>query len=418
MWHATEKGRYGELRMDAPDESERRQTGLLDGLSLFRFAHMVRERSGGGVEAYLWDLNRTLLHRNRMQIVQMYLASDEDQPEIRVERIGLGELIWVPSILNGVSAEKLNLVGRIKAKFGGGSRLSVNHECVIATLGKVRPHLAAFHWISEDSTALLRCVKGRGVPFVVVNHFENRRLRYRLAREHVADAVAVGGVSPIDIPDDLISNFVHLSDGIDTDFFAPDDAFSCQSSAVEPAIFFPSRICKEKGHLDAVRALGILRRSGMKAVLVLAGRRGTQEFITHLHRAIVRDGLQHCVQFVGELSPHELREWYARADVVILPSYSEGLGRVLLEGQSMAKPVLAYNVGGVRAALRDGVTGLMVESGDVEGFVGSLRQLLEDPERRRAMGERGREFVSTRFSLASLALRHEAFYSRALSRGN
>ncbi len=404
--------------MDEAANSESRQTGSLDGMILFRFAHMVRERSAGGVEAHLWDLNRTLLERSRMRIMQMYLVLEGEPADVRVERVGRGELIWIPSTLKGVSAEKLKYVERLRAKFRRMSTLTVNHERVIASLDEFLPNLAVFHWISEDSKAILDCMKSRGVPIAVVNHFENPRLRYRLTRTQIADAVAIGGVSPVDVPKFLSGKFIHLSDGIDVDFFSPRKALPCPSSVAERVIFFPSRICKEKGHLDAVRALGILRRSGVKAVLALAGRQGTRDFTESLYETILTEGLRDHVRFVGELSPDDLREWFARADVVVLPSYSEGLPRVLLEGQAMGKPVLAYDVGGVRAAVREGVSGLLFKKGDIEGLAKSLRQLLGDDTLRGTMGEKGREFVAKHFSLTSVALRHEAFYLSALRQEN
>ena len=158
-----------------------------------------------------------------------------------------------------------------------------------------------------------------------------------------------------------------------------------------------------------------LSRRGVRAALAFAGRIENQAFVEKLLRVVSDEGLQERVLFAGELLPEELRDWYAASDVVILPSYSEGLPRVLLEAQAMERPVVAYRVGGIPAAVRDGKTGFTVRAGDVEGLATRLHQLLTDKMKQRRMGQRGREFVIESFSLDSLVARHEDFYGKAIA---
>ena len=121
------------------------------------------------------------------------------------------------------------------------------------------------------------------------------------------------------------------------------------------------------------------------------------------------------VLFLGELTSEELRNWYAECDVVVLPSSSEGLGRVLLEAQAMAKPVIAYESGGMPDALVANQTGFLVKPGDCDELSERLKYLLDNPALRFAMGKAGRIFVSKAFSIPALVARHEKFYSTALS---
>ena len=74
------------------------QAGILDGITLFRFAHMSRNASSGGVEAYLWSLNRHLLQTNRMRILQMYLVPESWPFDVEIEQVERGELVWIPSL--------------------------------------------------------------------------------------------------------------------------------------------------------------------------------------------------------------------------------------------------------------------------------------------------------------------------------
>ena len=101
---------------------------------------------------------------------------------------------------------------------------------------------------------------------------------------------------------------------------------------------------------------------------------------------------------------------------MVLPSNSEGLGRVLIEAQAMKKPVVAYSSGGISEALLHGETGFLVKTGDVDALAERISFLLENRTERLCMGEHGRAFVSRKFSISALVRRHEAFYLNTISR--
>ena len=391
-------------------------SGALDKITLFRFAHMRRSSSSGGVEAYLWNLNRHLLQRNRMQILQMYLVSEDGPFDVEIEQVGQGELVWIPSLLKNKSEQQMTKARRLWAKLRGqlGTKFLVCHDILLSTLTNYQINLAVFHWISEDSRIVLDYLNKRRVPFVVVNHFQNARLKRRYIKRQISKARAIGGVSNIDVPSFVRSRFTNLSDGVDTDFFHPEKAVPLARKIESPLILLPSRITEGKGHHDAIRALGWLVREGFGAILVFAGRQDSAPFIESLKRIISEEGVQEQVLFVGELNLEELRNWYAASDIVVLPSYSEGLGKVLLEAQAMEKPAVAYDVGGVAEAIQHSETGYLVKKGDVEGLTRQLEELLEDSDRRCKMGDRGRRFVLDRFSFHALIARHEDFYCRAI----
>lgn len=378
---------------------------------------MWRNASSGGVEAYLSNLNRHLLERNKMRILQMYLAQEGEPIEVEIEQIGRGELIWIPSFLKNTAQVQLTKAQKFWTKLRRRlfSDFLVRHEILLKTLESYRIDLAAFHWISEDSITVLRYLKRREIPFVVINHFHNARLKRRIAKKYISKASGIGGVSDADVPLVVKTKFLNLSDGIDTDFFQLDKASPLERKIEGALILLPSRITEEKGHLDAVRALALLARKGVRATMAFVGRVGNLPLITNLRQVISEEGLQDHVFFAGELSPEDLRNCYASSDVVVLPSYYEGLGRVLLEAQSMEKPVVAYAVGGVHEVVQHGEGGYLVRKGDIEGLASRLRELLEDHDMRRDMGMRGREFVIERFPLDSLTIRHEEFYTKALN---
>jgi glycosyltransferase involved in cell wall biosynthesis len=91
------------------------------------------------------------------------------------------------------------------------------------------------------------------------------------------------------------------------------------------------------------------------------------------------------------------------------------LGRVLVEAQAMATPVVAYATGGVPEGLKDGKTGYLVPTGDGCALADRLKELLTDAETRAEFGRQGRAFATSHFSLAALADRHELFYMSAIA---
>jgi len=369
------------------------------------------------MESYLGTLNRRLLERNRIRILQMYLAPEKQALGVEIEQYGKGELIWIPSALEANSIANMSWAKRLLGALGmrRTSQFVINHDLLLSTLENHKPNLGVFHWISKDSRIVLHHLDKEGIPFVVINHFQNTRLKRPFIRRQISKAKAIGGVSAVDVPGFVASQFTNLSDGVDTDFFRAYKAEPIQRNIQKPLIFFPSRISKSKGHLDAVRALGWLFRRGMSATLAFAGCVESTLFLKELKQLIVAEGLQERVIFAGQLSYEELRNWYATSDLVVFPSHSEGLGRVLLEAQAMERPVVAYSVGGVPEALHNGIGGYLVTKGEVQGLAEKLKELLQDHETRKELGQRGRKFVLSHFSIESIALRHELFYKKALS---
>ena len=147
------------------------QAGRLDGLTLFRFAHMFRSQSAGGMEGYLRDLNRHLLKRNKLRVLQMYLSPIDGPKEVEIQKIGQGEIVWIPSFLKNTATLQITKARQFWTKIW--TRLFpnplVNHEYLLQTLESYSIDLAAFHWISEDAGIVLRYLRKREIPFVAIS---------------------------------------------------------------------------------------------------------------------------------------------------------------------------------------------------------------------------------------------------------
>jgi glycosyltransferase involved in cell wall biosynthesis len=118
--------------------------------------------------------------------------------------------------------------------------------------------------------------------------------------------------------------------------------------------------------------------------------------------------------FMGNLTGDRLATAYGCSDVFVLPSIQEGQGIVLLEAQASAKPVVAFNIGGVNEAVRNGETGLLVQRGDIGELADAVVRLLSDGRLRERIGAEARKFVSEKFTWDLCAQRMLRVYHEAL----
>jgi glycosyltransferase involved in cell wall biosynthesis len=146
-----------------------------------------------------------------------------------------------------------------------------------------------------------------------------------------------------------------------------------------PVILSVGRLSREKGHLDLIAALGRLR--GRSFRLVLVGDGPERDPIEKLCAGL---GLTDAVILTGR--QQDVRPYYAMADVVALPSHSEGSPNVLLEAMAAGRAVVATAVGGVSEIATDGENALLVAASDSEAMASSIARLLDDEELRRRLG--------------------------------
>ena len=98
----------------------------------------------------------------------------------------------------------------------------------------------------------------------------------------------------------------------------------------------------------------------------------------------------------------DMRSVYSMSDVIVLPSYREGMPRVVLEAASMALPVVTTDAVGCRDSIIPGQTGFLVPVRQSVELVDAIGRLIDDPALCRRMGEAGREFMRERFEVSKL----------------
>jgi len=134
------------------------------------------------------------------------------------------------------------------------------------------------------------------------------------------------------------------------------------------------------------------------ARLVLVGHPENKQYTAGLKDQVRRHGLKGQVEFIGEVPQTDLARWMRRACVFALPTYSEGLPRVVFEAMAAGLPVVSSSVSGIPEILEDGVTGFLVQPGDETRLAEQLRWMLEHPDDAQEMGRRARAFAESFFS--------------------
>ncbi|WP_051088072.1 D-inositol-3-phosphate glycosyltransferase [Mycobacterium sp. 155] len=202
--------------------------------------------------------------------------------------------------------------------------------------------------------------------------------------------------------------------GVDLDVFTPGDRHAARAAlglaAGEQVVAFVGRI-------QPLKAPDILLRAAAKLpglrVLVAGGPSGSglAEPDT-LVRLADELGITDRVTFLPPQSRAELVNVYRAADLVAVPSYSESFGLVAIEAQACGTPVVAAAVGGLPVAVRDGVSGALVDGHDIDDWAAAIDNVLQrDP----VVLSRAAEAHADGFSWAHTADALLASYTRAMS---
>ncbi len=123
------------------------------------------------------------------------------------------------------------------------------------------------------------------------------------------------------------------------------------------------------------------------------------------------------VEFVGGLPHSEIPRLLGETDICVFPSVWENLPYVCLEAMAAARGVIASGGSGMAEVIDDGQTGRLVPPRDPHGLADAMLEMLADPARRTAMGERARARLSAVFASEVIGPQQEASYRRAIERG-
>ncbi|CAL9597963.1 glycosyltransferase family 4 protein [Streptomyces sp. NPDC090994] len=222
-------------------------------------------------------------------------------------------------------------------------------------------------------------------------------------RSRIADALTPAAAA----------RMVQLPPGVDEKTFHPgsggDEVRARLGLAGRPVVVCVSRLVPRKGQDTLIRAMPRVLAAEPDAVLLIVGGGPYEQ---DLRRLAAETGVAASVRFTGSVPWSELPAHYGAGDVFAMPCRTrrggldvEGLGIVYLEASATGLPVVAGDSGGAPDAVLDGETGWVVRGGSAEQTADRITTLLADPELRRRMGERGRQWVEERWRWDLLAER-------------
>ncbi|HEX6104654.1 MAG TPA: glycosyltransferase family 4 protein [Gemmatimonadales bacterium] len=359
---------------------------------------------------YVHDINRHLVRRGH----QVTVVTPGPPPLSARESFDGVEVVRFPMALpedltyGRVAQTRVSLLGKLARLAVMTEYLEAQYTATLATARACGAHVVHAHWAIPTGPAALLAARRLRLPTVITMHggdvyvnpqqgydFPTRwyvrpALRWTLRHADALTAItedcrqhALRAGAP--------RESVHIVfNGTDLRRFSPDQ------SGVKPVdprfgphmIFACRQLFPRKGIRFLIEAAAQLKPRFPDLHLVLAGD-GFER--AELVRLAERLGISQQVTFLGWVSNADLPPYYRAAAVSVIPSLEEGFGIPAAEAMGCAVPVVATDAGGLPEVVEHEVTGLVVPRGDAAALAAAIGSLLENPERRRRMGEAGRQ---------------------------
>lgn len=158
-----------------------------------------------------------------------------------------------------------------------------------------------------------------------------------------------------------------------------------------------SALTAEKGLLEIINACHLLQKKGFDFLCIIAGKGPLSEI---LQNQIVNFNLQNQVKLVGHIK--EISSFLLGVDVLLLPSYSEGLGTVLLEAAYAGCALIGSQVGGIPEVIVNNKTGLLVQPKNIEDLALAMETMMTNISLRQSLAAEATTWVRKEFSLSTM----------------
>jgi glycosyltransferase involved in cell wall biosynthesis len=181
-------------------------------------------------------------------------------------------------------------------------------------------------------------------------------------------------------------------------------------------LLFVGRLAREKGLLDLLEAASMIVADRQFEITIVGEGPAAEEAEALTQRL----GISERVRFMG--FQEDVRPFLARAALLALPSYSEGIPRVVMEAFAAGVPVVGTRIPGLEELVQSGQTGLLVPLGDVAALAGALTSLLTNDALARSLADQARLVIERDYSprrlAAELRQEYEALASQRRSRAD
>ncbi len=287
-------------------------------------------------------------------------------------------------------------------------------------LGINKPFIHTIHGVLADEYEQARKSGYQTFRGKIANYFMHRLAQ--LEEETAKNATLIVTISKYSL--EKIKNYYDVEEakvrivpnGVDVEKFTPiEDQAAVKRQlglGTAPCVLFVGSLIPRKGLPFLAEAAKKIVKEYRETKFVIVGDGPLRnQLVSYLETA----NLQGNFKFLGNVTEDVLSDLYNCADVFALPSIQEGQGIVLLEAEASAKPVVAFDVGGVNEAVRNGETGLLVKRGSSDELANALLKLLGDKALREKMGVNGRRFATENFTWDICTQKMLNVYHEALS---
>jgi colanic acid/amylovoran biosynthesis glycosyltransferase len=188
--------------------------------------------------------------------------------------------------------------------------------------------------------------------------------------------------------------------GVDPEIFKRTGSYAPWKGIGPLRLFSCGRLNPSKGHQDLVKAVSLLKRSGLNVYLEIAGEDedGGTGFHRELDMLITKLGLTDSAVLLGAVDEQRVLQGLKAAHLFVLASHGEPLGVAIMEAMSCQTPVLATNAGGVPEMIEHGVNGFLVPPKDSSALAQAIMHLANDPILAERLARAGRTKIVQRFS--------------------
>jgi teichuronic acid biosynthesis glycosyltransferase TuaC len=273
------------------------------------------------------------------------------------------------------------------------SALPCGHAAALISRELGIPFIVTVHGLDAYSTNQVNGLPGRWCERV-------SRMVYRSAQtvvcvsEKVREHVLAGAKGRV--------GAVVVYNGVDTELFSPANESEDAQTILSVGTLIPS-----KGHELLLRAFAEVHSEFPRVSLKIIGEGAERQRLGQMSSEL---NIANKVAFVGRQKRSAIADAMKHCVLFALPSSYEGLGCVYLEAMATAKPVIACSGQGIEEVIHNGFNGLLIAPGDIAGLANALRQLLQNPALRAALGKEARRGILHEFTLAHQAAQMAEIY--------
>ena len=176
----------------------------------------------------------------------------------------------------------------------------------------------------------------------------------------------------------------------------------------DAVVIMAARLLKDKGVYEFVDAARLLKQRGVNARFWLAGEPDTGNPTSIKEAEITAWRDEKILEPLGYRE--DIANLFTQSSIVVLPSYREGLPKVLIEAAACARAIVTTDVPGCRDSIEPGKSGLLVPVKNPTALADAIQLLIDDPQLCRSMGQAGRALAERKFAIEKIVHEHLKIY--------